>query len=200
MKNEEIILYILNNNGMINSIEAKNANINLRSLQRLEKNGELKRVAKGLYLYKDCELDPLYLLQYRSPKAIFSHFTALFLHKLTDFKPDIITTTVPSGWNSQLIKKSNSYKFYYYKNEKWELGQEQIKSPHGHNIIVYDIERTICDCIQIMDELERKVVIKLIKEYQKDIELINYKKLFRYADKLNIRKIIEIYAELLYDN
>ena len=37
------------------------------------------REAKGLYVSPNAESDPLFELQYRYPKAIFSHETALFL-------------------------------------------------------------------------------------------------------------------------
>lgn len=70
MKREDILSYIFNNNGMINTEEAKELHINLRKLQRLEGEGELERVAQGLYLHKDFLVDPFYLAQYRSSKAI----------------------------------------------------------------------------------------------------------------------------------
>ncbi len=53
MEREDIILYIANNNGMINTEEAKKLNISLRNLQRLEEEGELERITQGLYLHKD---------------------------------------------------------------------------------------------------------------------------------------------------
>ncbi len=54
---------------MINTEEAKQNNISLKRLQRLEIDGELERVAQGLYLHKDFVLDPFYLAQYRSSKV-----------------------------------------------------------------------------------------------------------------------------------
>ena len=80
---------------MMNTEEAKKLNISLRNLQRLEEEGELERVAQGLYLHKDFLVDPFYLVQYRSSKAIFSHTKALYLHKLSNENPRILTITVP---------------------------------------------------------------------------------------------------------
>lgn len=199
MKREDIILYIANNNGMINTGEAKKLNISLRNLQRLEEEGELERVAQGLYLHKDFLVDPFYLVKYRSSKAIFSHNTALYLHKLSDENPRILTTTVPSGWNSPLIKQDNLYKFYYYKEEIWKIGQEKVESPYGHMIKIYNKERTLCDCIVDIDEIGRDIVIKAIKEYMANKESRDINKLYKYAEIFNIKEKVRTYVEVFHE-
>ena len=197
--NEQIMELIASNNGMLNTQEAKQKNISLKRLERLEKDGELERVAQGLYLHKDFILDPFYLIQYRSSKSIFSHSTALYLHRLSDENPRIITMTIPSGWYTKLLKERNFYKFYYYKEELWELGQEEIKSPFGHLINVYDKERTICDCIIGIDEIGRDIVLEAVKEYIYNINERDINKLYEYAEKLNIKDKTRIYVEAFYE-
>lgn len=191
--------FIASNNGMINTEEAKQNNISLKRLERLESDGELERIAQGLYLHKDFIVDPFYLAQYRSSKSIFSHSTALYLHKLSDENPNIITMTVPSDWNTQLLKEKDLYKFYYYKEELWKLGQEEIESPFGHQIKVYNKERTICDSVISIDEIGRDVVLKAIKEYMDNIEERNIDKLYKYAGKFNIKEKLRIYVEAFYE-
>lgn len=197
--NEKVMKFIAHNNGMINTEEAKQNNISLKSLQRLEIDRQLERVAQGLYLHKDFIVDPFYLAQYRSSKSIFSHATALYLHRLSDENPITITMTVPSGWNTQLLKEKDLYKFYYYKEELWEMGQEDIESPFGHLIKVYDKERTICDCIISIDEIGRDIVLKAIKEYMDNIEIRDIDKLYRYAERLKIKEKARIYVEVFYE-
>ncbi len=199
MKREDVMKYIANNNGMINTEEAKEKNISLRNLQRLEEEGELERVAQGLYLHKDFLVDPFYLVQYRSSKAIFSHTTALYLHGLSDENPRILTMTIPSGWNTPLIKQDDLYKFYYYKEEIWEVGQEKIESPYGHIIKIYNRERTICDCIMAIDEIGRNIVIKGIKEYMENKESRDINKLYKYAEIFNIKEKVRTYVEVLHE-
>ncbi|MGI6751976.1 MAG: type IV toxin-antitoxin system AbiEi family antitoxin domain-containing protein [Anaerovoracaceae bacterium] len=197
--NEKIMNFIAENNGMISTNEAKENNISLKRLERLEKSGELERVAHGLYLHKDYILDPFYLLQYRSSKIVFSHNTALYLHKLSDENPSILTMTVPSGWNSPLIKEDKSYKFYYYKEEIWEIGQEKINSPYGHKINIYDKERTLCDSIINIDELGRDLVINAIKEYMTNTKNRDIEKLYKYAEILNTKEKVRTYVEVFYE-
>ena len=197
--NDEIMAFIAANNGMLSTVEAKQNNISLKRLQRLEKDGELERVAHGLYLHKDFLLDPFYLVQYRSSKSVFSHSTALYLHGLVDENPSIITMTVPSDWNTRLIKDKNLYKFYYYKEELWQIGQEETKSPFGHLITTYDKERTICDCIISIDEIGRDIVIKAIKKYTDNIVERDIYKLYGYAEKLKIKEKVRVYVESFYE-
>ena len=197
--NEEIMKFIASNKGMINTEEAKQNNISLKRLERLEADGKLERIAQGLYLHKDFIVDPFYLAQYRSSKSIFSHSTALYLHKLSDENPNIITMTVPSDWNTQLLKEKDLYKFYYYKEELWKLGQEEIESPFGHQIKVYNKERTICDIMISIDKIGRDLVLKAIKEYMDNIEERNIDKLYKYAEKFNIKEKLRIYVEAFYE-
>lgn len=197
--NEEIMKFIASNNGMINTEEAKQNNISLKRLERLESDGELERIAQGLYLHKDFIVDPFYLAQYRSSKSIFSHSTALYLHKLSDENPSVITMTVPSDWNTQLLKEKDLYKFYYYKEELWKLGQEEIESPFGHQIKVYNKERTICDSVMSIDQIGKDIVLKAIKEYMNNIEELNIDRLYEYAEKFNIKDKLRIYVEAFYE-
>ena len=150
-------------------------------------------------MHKDFIVDPFYLAQYRSSKSIFSHSTALYLHKLSDENPSIITMTVPSDWNTQLLKEKDLYKFYYYKEELWKLGQEEIESPFGHLIKVYNKERTICDSVISIDQIGRDVVLKAIKEYMNNIEERNIDRLYEYAEKFNIKDKLRIYVESFYE-
>lgn len=197
--NEEIMEIIAYNNGMLTTDQAKKRNISLKRLERLEKNGEIERVAQGLYLHKDYIVDPFYLAQYRSPKSVFSHFTALYLHRLSDENPSTISMTIPSGWNTELLKERNRYKFYYYREELWQLGQEEIKSPFGHLINIYNKERTICDCIISIDEIGRDVVLKAVKEYMDNIKERNIDRLYEYSEKFNIKDKLRIYVEAFYE-
>lgn len=197
--NKQIMDIIALNNGMINANEAKNKNISLKRLQRLEQDGELERVARGLYLHKDFFMDPFYLAQYRSSKSIFSNGTALYLHKLSDENPNILTMTVPSNWNTTLIEQKELYKFYFYKEEIWAIGQQEIKSPFGNLIKVYDRERTICDCVMNMDQIGRDIVLTSIKAYMEDVENRDINKLYEYAEVLNIKEKIRIYVEVFYE-
>lgn len=72
----------------------------------MEKNGELERIAWGVYVAKDMIEDEMYVFQSRNKRAVFSHETALYLHGLTDRTPLAFSVTVPSGYHATLLKES----------------------------------------------------------------------------------------------
>ncbi|MEG1345075.1 MAG: hypothetical protein RSD14_06250 [Clostridia bacterium] len=49
-------------------------------------------------------MDEYYTFQYKCPKAIFSHETALYFHDLSDRTPIIFMVTVPSNYNTRQLK------------------------------------------------------------------------------------------------
>ena len=67
---------------------------------------------------------------------------------------------------------------------------EKIKSPWDNEIKVFDVERTLCDCIKYIDHLDRDLVLTGLKLYlkseQKDsIKLMAYAKQLKISDKIN---------------
>ncbi|MDU3125799.1 MAG: type IV toxin-antitoxin system AbiEi family antitoxin domain-containing protein, partial [Finegoldia magna] len=102
---ESILETIKSNGGTITIKEAEEKNISPKKLQRMVKQGSLERVTRGLYLHPEFLEDSYYIFQHRAPKAIFSHETALYLHKLSDENPHKIIATIPSGYNTSMIKE-----------------------------------------------------------------------------------------------
>ena len=108
---EKIIDFMKNNNGMVKTSELKPYGVDLKKLQRMANSGKIERIATGLYLHSDFIEDEYYITSYRVPKGIFSYESSLYLHKLSDENPTTLTLTIPSGWNSPLLKYKR-YTFY----------------------------------------------------------------------------------------
>ena len=103
MKDEEKVLKIIkNNNGLVKTSDITSNSINKMSLLRLAEKGEIYRVERGLYIEANKMEDPYYIFQYKCPKAVFSHETALYFHDLTDRTPNELMITIPSKYNSRL--------------------------------------------------------------------------------------------------
>lgn len=196
MKDEEKVLELIkNNNGIVKTEELSKMNINTVSLTRLLRKGLIERVARGLYTSSNNIEDSYYIFQYKCPKAIFSHETALYFHDLSDRTPIDLMVTIPSGYNSRLLKASN-YKFSYIKEDLHEMGVIEMKTPYGNNIRVYDIERTICDIIRDKNKIEKYQFTDALKRYAK-LKVKDISKLYKYAEKLNIKEEVKQYIEVL---
>ena len=195
-KNDLVLKLLKNNNGLITSLEAKSKGIDNKILQRMEKLGQLERVEHGLYMDSNQMEDEYYLSQYRCKKGIFSHETALYFHELADRTPFQIMITIPSGFNTRLLKEKNKYKFFYVAKNLHTIGKITMKTPYGNEVYVYDKERTICDCLKKKEQLDSDLVNDAVRRYLKTPGS-DYAKLIKYAELFNIKELVRKYMEVL---
>ncbi|MBP2027455.1 putative transcriptional regulator of viral defense system [Acetoanaerobium pronyense] len=195
-KNDLVLKLLKKNNGFITSLEAKSKGIDNKILQRMEKLGQLERVEHGLYMDSNQMEDEYYLSQYRCKKGIFSHETALYFHELADRTPFQIMITIPSGYNTRLLKEKNKYKFFYVAKNLHTIGKITMKTPYGNEVYVYDKERTICDCLKKKEQLDRDLINEAVRRYLKTPGS-DYAKLIKYAGLFNMKELIRQYMEVL---
>jgi len=195
-KNELVMELIKKHNGFITSSEADLEGINNKLLQRMQQSGEIERVAHGVYMDPNQMVDEYMLTQYRCEKGIFSHETALYFHDLTDRTPFQLMLTIPSGYNTRLLKEKTKFKFFYITGKLHSLGRITIKTSFGNQIYVYDKERTICDCLKKKNQLDIDLVNEAVKRYMKTPGT-DYAKLLKYAEFFNIKDLVRKYMEVL---
>ena len=183
------------NNGVIETYQVEELGINNKILTRMVENGIIERVARGVYIEKDTLEDTYFITQAICRKGIFSHETALYFHDLCDRTPIKYQLTIPSYYNTRLLKDKN-YEFFYLKDELYEIGITEIKTPYGNKIRVYDLERTICDIIRNKKRIEIALFTDAMKRYveRKDRNSI---KLHKYAKVFNIEEEVRKYLEVL---
>ncbi|MGG7144716.1 type IV toxin-antitoxin system AbiEi family antitoxin domain-containing protein [Clostridium nigeriense] len=164
-------------------------------IRQLVDKGTLKRIDRGVYIFKDCIDDKLYRLQSKYPSIIFSHFTSIGIHNSKSNKILNYEATVPSGYNSQNIEEYG-VKVHHVKKELYEIGICTAKTEFGRDIKIYDIERTICDILRNRNKIDITEINNILKYYatrnDKDIE-----KLKIYAKKFRISKVLELYIPFL---
>ena len=157
--------------------------------------GIIERVARGIYISVDTIEDTYFTTQAICKKGVFSHETALYFHDLCDRTPIKFQLTVPTNYNNILIKNKN-YQFFYLKDELYEIGIAEMKTPYGNKVKVYDLERTICDIIRNKKKVEIALFTDAMKRYaeRKDRNSI---KLHKYAKLFNIENEVRKYLEVL---
>ena len=185
---------IKRNNGIIETYQIEEHGINNKVLTRMIERGIIERVARGVYISSDTIEDTYFTTQAICRKGIFSHETALYFHDLCDRTPIKYQITIPSYYNTKLLKDKN-YEFFYLKKELYEIGITEMKTPYGNKVKVYDLERTICDIIRNKKKIEIALFADSMKRYaeRKDrdsIRLHKYAKLFNIEDEL--RKYLEV--------
>ena len=182
-------------NGVLRTADAVAAGITRPVLGNYVRERDLERVGHGLYLAPDAWKDGMYLLHLRCPQAVFSHDTALFLHDLTDREPLAYSITVKTGYNPTRLK-SEGVQVFTIKAELYEVGLSTAQTPFGHDVPVYDMERTICDVLRSRSHIEMQTFQDALKAYarRKDKDL---RTLVRYAKLFRVEKILRQYLEVL---
>lgn len=184
------------NNGIITTSIVSENNIPTVYLTRLTKEGKLKRIARGIYMSKDCIYDELFMLQTRYPKIVFSYETALNLLNLTDKIPEKIHLTVNHKYSFN--QKPKNARVNYVNNEILNLGVIERRTNIGNLVRLYSAERTLCDFIKNKSKMDPEVYINLVKTYpsfpDRDIH-----KLFHIAQQMNIAQKVQEIMELVYE-
>jgi predicted transcriptional regulator of viral defense system len=182
-------------NGIITTTEANAVGISNERLRLFVKSGALERVAHGVYASHDILPDKMYILQKQRSKLIFSHETALFLHNLTDRDPINYSVTVPIGYNTSRLKK-DGVTVYSVKPDLYKRDIITMETTFGHEVSVYGLERTICDCIRSRNQMDIAVVTQALKQYSKRKDK-NLNLLMKISQDFGITKVMRSYMEVL---
>lgn len=183
------------NNGFLKTSEGIEAGISKPYLSEYMRERGLTRVAHGLYMSQDAWEDGMYVIQTRYPMAVFSHETALYLLSLADREPLKYSVTLRAGTNSTGLTKQG-VKVFKVRENLFEEGVTEGKSPAGHTLRVYNAERTICDLVRSRRNIEIQDLQTAVREYMR-LKAKNLPLLMRYAKAFSVDKIIRRYLEVL---
>ena len=196
MKTHAILSAMLEKNlGYLRTADAEEAGVSRVVLGNFVKENNLERVARGLYLEQGAWRDSLFEVQLRYPKLVFSHETALSLLNLTDREPTQITVTLETSSGATRLRKEG-IKVYKTRQDLFEIGLAEAKTPFGHFVRCYNAERTICDVVRSRNNVEIQDMQTAIKDYFRSRQK-NIPQLMRYAKLFSVEKIIRQYAEVL---
>lgn len=166
-------------------------------IKAYKSNGDV-RISFGVYVLPDKFIDQMYIIQQQSPKLIYSHETALFLHNLTDRDPIHYMVTVPAGYNATSLR-DNGLGVFTIKRELHEMGVTQLETMFGHIVTVYGLERTICDCLRSRNKMDIAIVTGAMKRYARRKDK-NLNILMKMAETFHVTKPLISYMEVLLWN
>lgn len=183
------------NNGFLLTSDVVTAGISKTYLSEYVKKFNFERVAQGVYMSEDAWFDELYVIQLRSKETVFSHETALYLHGLMEREPSCTMLTVNRTYNATHLRK-RGYRIYTASTELLELGRTKIETNYGNQVIVYDMNRTLCDIIRCRDKMDVQVFQTAMKEYMRSSSK-NLTNLMKYAKILGIEETVKMYVEVM---
>ncbi|QOL35313.1 Abortive infection protein AbiEi [Bifidobacterium lemurum] len=163
------------------------------AISQFAKENNLQRVARGLYHSDDSGEDPLFELQHRYPKAIFSHETALFLLDEAERVPSTPTITIPQSASATRLSESDVI-VRKVKDDRFEIGLSHATTMFGHSVRTYDWERTICDLFRSRSTVESQDLLSAFRNYMRSSKR-DLTKLTEYAAQFRLTNVMRPYLE-----
>lgn len=183
------------NNGVIDAEEAAARGVTTATLSRLVMENKLKRVDKGRYILPTAQGDDLLVMARMDKRAIFSHDTALYLHRLIKSRPEEPSITLPTGHKADPVVRAEC-KIFYIGDQMIGMGATLVPSPQGNLVPSYDLERTICDVARSRGTIGMDIFLDAMVKYadspKKDLD-----KLAEYSDRLMVSYVLQCYLEPL---
>lgn len=193
----DIIKQIMHvNNGMLSTRMIEPLNINRQYLSVMEKNNDIEKISRGIYLLPSAFEDSYYLFQQKYKKAIFSHMNALYFYGMTEEFPYNYTVTVPQNYHVDTVNEKCNV--FYVSDDMYEMGVVEVETPNGNKVRAYDKERCICDIIRSKGRMDYEQVKKIIKQYLQNQDK-DMAKLSQYSKKMGIsEKVMEMVGGFYY--
>lgn len=161
----QIARTVLIERGIARLAELRNAGVTAATMSRMERDGEVLRLARGLYQLPDAELDTNHSLAEtakRIPKAIVCLVSALAFHGLTDQLPRHVWLAIgrkdwapkPDGTPIRIVRFTGS------------LLNESVETHviEGVPVKVFGIAKTIADCFRYRSKIGLSVAIEGLQE------------------------------------
>ena len=185
------------NNGYVRTKDISSKGINRRYLRDLINEGVIERIKQGLYRWRDTKFDveeELINVSKIIHNGVICLVSALAYYELTSYTPGEYTIAVRRNYNIKLPDYP-PIKLYYFSDKYYTDGVEKIDI-NGNIIKIYNIEKTICDCLRYEDKISKDIIVESIKEYVKRKDK-NISKLMNYATKAKVKGAVQKYVEVL---
>ncbi len=196
-KDERIYKVFKKHNGFARTKNILSAGIHSRDVKRARDAGQIIRVKRGLYRLTNIPLishQGFIDLAYVVPEGVICLLSALSYYELTTFNPSIISMAICRGSRRPKIEYP-PVEFYYFSKKQFEAGINKIKIK-GHEIRIYNPEKTICDCFRYRNKLGLDIAKEGLSEYLRRKDR-NLEKLLEYAEICRIKPLLQTWLNAI---
>jgi predicted transcriptional regulator of viral defense system len=183
--------------GIARLAELRDAGVTAATVSRMERDGEVLRLARGLYQLPDAPLDTHHSLAEvakRIPKGVVCLVSALAFHGLTDQLPRPVWLAIghkdwppkPDGTPFRLVR---------FTDRLLNEGVE-IHSIEGVSVKVFGIAKTVADCFRYRNKIGLPVAIEGLQEALRQRKTTPAE-IARQAERGAVATIIRPYLEAL---
>lgn len=191
---------LLEKRGIMRLAELREAGVSAATVSRMEQDGEVIRLSRGLYQLPDATLDVSHSLAEaakRTPKGVVCLVSALAFHGLTDQLPSKVWMAIgkkdwapkPDGAPIRVVRFTES------------LLAEGVETHmiEGVSVKVFDVAKTVTDCFRHRNKVGLSVAIEGLQETLRQRKATPAE-IARQAERGGVSTVIRPYLEALTAN
>lgn len=185
-------------NGYLKTKDFLSFNFTSYYLSQLKKENFVMEVKRGLYRWNDYNLkgfEELVDVSKIVPKGVFCLFSALFYYDLSSFVPLQYYIAINRNSSRPTPPEYPPIKLKFFSGKYFSKGIENINI-NGNIVKIYNIEKTICDCIRFKNEIGKDTLKEALHDYALSPKK-NISRLMRYGKMFRIEKKLKIYLETI---
>lgn len=197
VKKPQSVLALAEKRPTIRTSDATQLGVPRITLTRLVKQGELVRIARGVYTHakrKSTEFDSLLEVAAKSQQGIFCLLTALRFHRLTTQSPFEIWLAIPNKARAPNIDYPPVH-IVWYSGLALTEGVE-THMVEGQPIRIYGIAKTIADCFKYRNKIGIDVALEALHDAWRQ-QRVTMSQLYHFGKICRVEKIMRPYLESL---
>ena len=183
--------------GILTMSEALARGIHRRELYLLRDKGDLEVISRGLYRLLSSSEPPLpdfIPVAKKIPHGVICLISALAFHEITTQIPHFVYVALPSKAHKPAITYP-PMRYFWYTEKLLTTGVEEHLID-SCVIKVFDIEKTLVDCVKFRNKIGMDIVYESLKMYWRG-KKSNLEKLFEYAKLFRVERVLKPIMETI---
>lgn len=196
-RTQELMNFFESHGGVVRFTAILKAGFHPDSLIALEKEGNVEKIARGLYRvtnYIPGSHPDLVIASLQARRGVICLLSALSFYEATSEIPKYVDLAIPQGTHANRIKYP-PVRFYRFAPKSWKAGIEKHEI-EGYQIKVYSLAKTIADCFKFRNKIGADVARDALKVavMEKGVKL---KEIMKYAKICRVDSIIKPILEAM---
>ncbi|MDD3705220.1 MAG: type IV toxin-antitoxin system AbiEi family antitoxin domain-containing protein [Clostridiaceae bacterium] len=166
-------------------------------LNKLLEGGRIEKIKRGLYRWvgmNETGYQGMVDVSKAIQGGVICLISALSFYNMTTVKPMEVSIAIDR--KRKVVKPHYPpTKIYYFKKDIFEAGIQKEKVG-SVQILIYNKEKTLCDCIRYRNQIGMDIVKEALLEYLKNSNR-NLELLMEYAEICKVKTILKNYLEVM---
>jgi len=182
--------------GVLKTSQALAGGIHPETLYQLLKDGELTRLARGLYRLSSARefTNPdLAVVAAKAPGGVVCLVSALAFHGITTQIPRAVQLAVPRGRYAGLQLRTPPVKIYRFDPPTFDQGIE-VHKIDGGTVRVYSVARTLVDCFKYRNKIGLDIPLEALR-FARSRKRTSNREILQFARLLRQDRVMAPYLE-----